>query len=106
MTRAIPDRASAAVPPRVKSGVETDAGKGSSDNVGAVLSRLISTFVVAVFPALSVDDPVTDCSVPCAVKVDGEAQLATPDSASLQLKVTVTSVLFHPLAFAAGVAVP
>ena len=40
---------------------------------------------------------------PRSVTVCGPVQLATPDSASEQVNVTVTFVLFQPSAFAAGV---
>jgi hypothetical protein len=51
---------------------------------------------------LSVAVPLTDWPAPLAVNVVAVGQLFTPESASEQLKAAVTSVLFHPLAFAAG----
>jgi hypothetical protein len=56
----------------------------------------------AEFPALSVHVPVRDWPAPSVVTVADAGELATPESVSLQLKLTVTSVLFQPFAFAAG----
>src|SRR2546423_4715500 len=50
--------------------------------------------------------PVTDCAAPSLLSVVGPAQLATAESASAQVKLTVTSLLFQPAAFAAGAAAP
>src|SRR5947209_7986588 len=50
-------------------------------------------------PARSTALPVTELPAP-SVKVTGPEQPANPDSASLHEKLTVTSVLFQPAAFA------
>src|SRR5947209_6333435 len=68
--------------------------------MGAVLSILTIATAVAVLPALSVTVPVTLWPAP-SPSVVGVGQEATPESASLHVKLTVTSVLFQPLAFAA-----
>ena len=57
---------------------------------------------VAVLPALSVTVPVTVWAWPSSVTCCGPVQPATPDTASEQLNVMVTAVLFHPSALAAG----
>src|SRR5437867_3243559 len=58
-----------------------------------------------VLPALSVHVPLADCPVPSALSVAMDVHEAIPDKVSAPLKVTVTLVLFHPFAFAAGDAV-
>ncbi len=52
--------------------------------------------------ALSVQVPEADCPAPSEPSTTAESQEAMPDSSSLPLKLTVTLVLFHPLAFGAG----
>src|SRR4051795_8660896 len=69
---------------------------------GLVLSMLTAAGSVAVLPASSLTVPVTAWALPSVVTVCGPVQLATPDSASEQVKVTVTSDLFQPSALAAG----
>ena len=65
--------------------------------LGAVLSILMPlTVVVAVLPAASMAAPLADWPALSPLRVMGEVQEATPDMASLQLKDTVTSVLFQP----------
>src|SRR5437764_244763 len=64
------------------------------------------TVAEAVLPALSLAVPVTDCAAPSLLSVVGPAQLATPDSASLHMNESVTSVLFQPAALGAGDAAP
>ena len=57
----------------------------------------------AELPARSVTVPVTDWLAPLAVRVVDTGQgTARPDSASEQVKLTVTLVLFQPLPLAAG----
>ena len=53
---------------------------------------------------MSVAVPSTFCSAPSVLTLCGAVQLATPESPgwSSHVKVTVTSELFHPFAFAAG----
>src|SRR6266536_4406229 len=53
-------------------------------------------------PALSVQVPEANCPAPSTLNVIAVAQRSIPDRLSLPAKVTVTFVLFHPLAFAAG----
>jgi hypothetical protein len=65
----------------------------------------IRRLAVAVSAAPLVAWPETTCAVPSVVTVTGGGQLAIPDSASSHVKVTVTSVWFHPAAFGAGLTV-
>ena len=57
------------------------------------------------FPAKSEALPVTTCPAPSVVTITGLVTLPTPDRASAAVKLTVTLVLFHPLAFGGGLAV-
>ena len=77
-------------------------GAATAVILGAVFERLMVTVFVAVFPATSVAVPVICCPAPSVVTVTGGLQLATPEPLSVQLKVTVTLLEFHPLAFGAG----
>jgi hypothetical protein len=80
---------------------------GAPASVGGVLSMLRpDTVVDAVFPALSVAVPGTDCPAPSDVNVLVGVQLAMPEPVSPQVKFTATFVLFHPFEFGAGVAAP
>jgi hypothetical protein len=63
------------------------------------------TVVEAVLPAASVAVPVTDWLAPSPVSVTG-AVTDTPGRLSAAVKLTTTSVLFHPFVFAAGVREP
>src|SRR6266571_3960611 len=73
--------------------------------VGGVLSMFSAADVVlAVFPALSVAEPLTVSLLPSVETVIGALQLPTPESASEQLKLTTTSVLFQPLPLGEGAA--
>src|SRR5712691_2737017 len=60
------------------------------------------TVALALLPATSVAVPLTDWPAPSMRTAAGSGQLATPDRLSLQVKLTVTSVLFQPFAFGAG----
>src|SRR5207248_11662696 len=80
------------------------AGVGVAVMDGLVWSMLIVTVVLAVLPARSTAVPVTAWVSPSVVRVSGAGQTAMPERASLQVKVTVTGVLFHPLPLAAGAA--
>ena len=53
-------------------------------------------------PALSVHVPEADCPAPSLLSVTSGSQFAIPDSPSEPPKLTVTSVLFHPLALGPG----
>jgi hypothetical protein len=80
---------------------------GAPLNVGGTLSMLMPlTVTLAVFSALSMAVPVTDWLAALVVSVVGPEQLLTPDKSSAQLKLTATSVLFQPLALAAGLRLP
>ena len=73
--------------------------------VGAVLSMFIPLWATGelVLPALSVHVPDDDVwAAPSVLTVAGLVQLSMPDRESLPLNVTVTFVLFQPLALAAG----
>src|SRR6476661_4071924 len=70
--------------------------------VGAVLSMLTVTAAVPAFPATSRAWPGTLWFWPSELITAVEGQLATPDRPSLQLYVTVTSVLFQPAPLAGG----
>ena len=78
------------------------AGDATAVIVGGVLSIFTDTVAEDVLPALSVTDPVTGV-MPSVVTVTAAGQVpARPESASEQVKVTVTLELFQPLALAAG----
>src|SRR5207253_2980946 len=64
------------------------------------------TVVLALVPALSVAVPVADWAAPAALRVIGLVQLAIPERTSEQRKLAVTSLLFQPLALAAGLRLP
>jgi len=66
------------------------------------LSRLTKTETLEEFPATSVHVPGTDWFSPSVVTMTGLVREATPDNESTQLKLTVTSELFQPLAFGGG----
>ena len=70
--------------------------------VGAVLSMLTAFVVDALLPALSTADPDTAWAAPSVVTVCGAVHEAMPESASAQVNVTVTFVLFHPAPFGDG----
>jgi hypothetical protein len=72
------------------------AGVAVATMPGADLSKFTVTVVVAVLPALSVVVPGTDWFAPSVNSVVGPGHEVVPDSASLHVKVTVTSELFHP----------
>src|SRR5437867_1828496 len=73
--------------------------------VGAVLSMLMPPKVPdAEFPAKSVQSEEADWPCRSAESVTAVGlSVATPETASVQEKVTVTFELFHPAAFGAGV---
>ena len=71
---------------------------------GGVLSMLSATHVFVLFPALSIAVPHILCPAPSVVTVIGAEHEAMPDVASLHVKLTATSVLFHPSALAEGLA--
>src|SRR5712691_6360883 len=81
------------------------AGDGLPPMVGFVLSMLIPVLETGALtlPALSVQVPgPAVCAAPSALSVTGAVQKSIVDRASVPVKVTVTSVLFQPLAFASG----
>src|SRR3954463_3620056 len=69
---------------------------------GGVLSMLSVVVADEELPALSVAVPDTGWPAPSVPTVRWGVQLATPEPSSPQVNVTVTSVLFHPDAFASG----
>ena len=101
-----PERASPHVKATVTSALYQPAALAARSTepemVGAVLSRLTTAGSVALLPARSTAVPGTGCAAPSVEIVCGAVQEAIPDSASVQSKVTVTSELFQPAAFAAG----
>ena len=69
---------------------------------GAVASMLSVTLADALLPTLSVAVPVTTWLAPSAETVTGAGHVAIPDPpGSAQVNVTLTGVLFQPLAFGA-----
>src|SRR5206468_620114 len=72
--------------------------------LGFVLSMLIPPTLAAALglPALSTQVPDADCPAPSPLLTMGAVQLPIPDKLSVPPKLTVTSVLFQPYAFAAG----
>ena len=73
--------------------------------LGAVLSRFTIAGSVAVLPALSVAVPVTSWASPSSATTWSGVHDAMPETASAQVNLTVTSLLFQPLAFGAGASV-
>jgi hypothetical protein len=70
--------------------------------LGNVKSMLMPVWdELAELPALSRQTPVTDWLAP-SPRVVGGGELETPDKPSVQVKLTVTATLFHPLELAAG----
>src|SRR5688572_340784 len=70
--------------------------------LGAVLSTLMpATVAMALLPAASTAVPVADWPAP-SPSVCGAVQVSMPESASAQVKVTVTSVFCQPLLLADG----
>src|SRR3954471_3143934 len=102
----MPDRSSAHVNETTTSAsyqpAPLAARSGTPLIVGLALSMLTVAGSVAEFPALSTAVPGTGCAWPGIVTGCGPVRLATPESASAQWNVTVTSVLFQPLSFASG----
>ena len=79
-----------------------EVGSNCKDASGGVWSMFTTHVIEAEFPALSVASPVTVCLAPCPVSVtEGETD-ATPDTRSVAPKLTVTGVLFQPLALGSG----
>ncbi len=107
VTLATPDRGSVQVkvtvtgpklPPKMSGG-----GLRWPVMVGLARSMLmLPTVAEAVFPAMSVQVPITDCPAPSADTVEELEYDATPDRPSVHAKLTVTATLFQPLAFAEG----
>ena len=70
--------------------------------MAGVLSMFTATVAVAVLPAWSTAVPATTWLAPSAFTMMGGGQLAMPNPASTQLKLTVTLVLFQPFTFGGG----
>ena len=81
---------------------ELAEGETDAEIVGAVCSRFTFAEAVAVFPATSVAVPETGWFAPSVEMSVDEGQDATPESESLQVKLTVTGLISHPLLFGAG----
>src|SRR5947209_2149865 len=80
---------------------------GAPDSAGGVLSRLMPPrLVVAVLPAASVAVPVALWLAPSVLRMVGLEQPWTPERASPQVKPTVTSLLYQPLALGARSVAP
>src|SRR2546429_1602773 len=78
------------------------AGLTATSTTGEVLSMLSVTDAVDWLPATSTAVPFTTCPAPSLVTVTGSGQRATLLVASPHVKLTRTSVLFQPAAFAGG----
>src|SRR5262249_3018253 len=94
---ATPDRLSAQVKVTLTSVLFHPAAFGDGVALilieGGVSSMLMLSVTDAVLPATSVAVPVTAWLAPWVLSVTGEGQVATPESASAQLKLTATEVL-------------
>jgi hypothetical protein len=82
--------------------LEFGAGEIFGIIVGGVLSSLITTVAVAVPPAASVTVPLTGMFEPCVVTTVGEGQVTIGAPPAVQVKLTVTGLLFHPAEFGEG----
>jgi hypothetical protein len=73
-------------------------GWGDTEAVicGGTLAMFSVTLAVFVFPAASVTVPVTICPAPSVLMVCGAGQLVIEEVEAVQVKLTVTLVLFHP----------
>src|SRR5579859_1273808 len=103
-TLATPESASVTVPVTCNRALLTNALLSGVviEITGGVLSILTMAVVLALFPALSTAVPVTVWLAPSLVNDTGALHEATPDSASAQLKLTVTEVLFQFAVFGGG----
>src|SRR5689334_21454903 len=71
---------------------------------GGVLSiDMLAAALLRTFPATSTTWPEINWFAPSALTVTGTGKVATPEVASVHVKLTVTLELFQPLSFAAGV---
>jgi len=107
VTVEIPDSASDTLPETVTPGFEKlipSAGE-LTVSVGGVLLMLRVTLAVAVSPLASVTVPLINWLAPSDVTVCVLGQLTTLELPAKQLNVTVTFVLFQPLALGIGDAV-
>lgn len=103
-TAATPERASDTAPLRVTDDEETVAPFAGDEmlTTGGVRSRLTVVVVEFDSPATSVTVPVTDCACPSALKVCGAEHVEIAEALGTHRKLTVTALLFQPLAFGAG----
>jgi hypothetical protein len=103
---AIPDSESLQVKLTVTGAVSHPLAFGAGEIfgiiVGGVLSSLITTVAVAVAPAASVTVPLTGMFDPCVVTTVGEGQLVIGAPPGVQVKLTVTGLLFQPAEFGEG----
>lgn len=81
---------------------EFAAGEADAEMVGSACSRFTMAEAAAVFPATSVVVPDTGWLAPSLEIVVEVGQVAIPDNESLHVKLTVTGLISHPLAFGAG----
>ncbi len=79
------------------------AGDWVAVMLGGVLSRLTVAHAVEDRPVLSTAWPQIDWLAPSALTATGDGQLASGLEPEAQVKLTVTSELFQPLEFGAGV---
>ena len=79
------------------------AGDWVAVMLGGVLSRLTVAHAVEERPVLSTALPQMDWLAPSALTATGDGQLASGLDPGAQVKLTVTSELFQPLEFGAGV---
>jgi len=77
-------------------------GETDAEMVGFACSRFTLADAVAEFPAMSVAVPETGWFAPSVENRVEEGQVAIPDNESLQVKLTVTGLVSHPLEFGAG----
>src|SRR5687768_6858269 len=101
---AMPESASMAVPLSA-AGETSVVAPGSGEVIvttGAMVSMLSNTDAVAVLPARSCAAPLTLWPAPSDEIVTGCEHEPTVDRLSVQTKLTVTSVRFHPALLAAG----
>jgi hypothetical protein len=104
VTLAMPERVSVTIPAIVCEALNDELPLLGDviEIVGGVLSIFSVTFAVADVPALLVAVPEMTWLAPSVVTICGDGQVAIPEPASVQVKLTVTFVLFHPLAFGCG----
>jgi len=103
VTPATPERASVIVPVALMDDMKKRAPSAGEVRVktGGVLSMLMPCEVAGelTLSALSVHVPVADWFMPSVLNVAGTEQSRIPESVTVPVNVTVTSVRFHPTVF-------